>query len=51
MILTGKLPTYLERNMSLCYSVHNKSNLDCSMIEHGLQRCEVLNIVSLKGCD
>jgi hypothetical protein len=51
MILTGKLPKYLEKNMSLCHSVHNKSNVDFSMIETGLQMCEVINIVSLKGCD
>lgn len=50
MVLIGKLPKYLEKNMSLCHSVRNKSNVNCSMIECDLQRCEVIN-VSLKGCD
>jgi hypothetical protein len=28
MILTGKLPKYLEKNMSLGHLVHNESNVD-----------------------
>jgi hypothetical protein len=39
IIYRGRLK-YLEKNLALCHSVHQKFHVDCPMIEPGPQRLE-----------